>query len=130
MSVNETRAAIEARRVDAVKNVEVIPEYAFKMIERTIELNEAEALRLFPDDLWERVHYWKKQLLADVAETYRGRLAAMYHEYIAKTLEGESLELELATLNHVPGDIQARCLAEAYATAAAGLDGYSVELGH
>ena len=125
-TVNEPKAAVRARIADRTVNVEVLPEHAFRMIETVIAANEAEALRLYPGDeedaVFSRVNFWKTQLVESVAPQYRGRLAAMYHEYIAATMANEAPEVDLWGFDAVPDyGGESRAQADAYAACTAAL---------
>ena len=92
MSTLETKTAVLARIAGDTVNVEVVPEHTQVLFDTIIGETEAEALRLYPSDLWERIQFWKEQILEKVASKFRGRISAMYHEYIARTLSADDLD--------------------------------------
>jgi len=88
----ETKTAVQARIAGDTANIEIVPEHAQVLFDRVIGETEAEALRLYPEDIWSRIQFWKEQILASVAPDFRGRIAAMYHEYIARTISADDLD--------------------------------------
>lgn len=72
----------------------VVPEHSLKLFDRVIEQRETEALRLFPDNEWERVQYWKEEIMELTLPELRGVIAGYYHEYIAALLRNDVLEVE------------------------------------
>lgn len=92
MSTLETKEAVLARIAGTAKNVEIVPEHTQVMFDTIIGETEAEALRLYPEDLWARIQFWKEQVLDATASKFRGRISAMYHEYIARTLAADDLD--------------------------------------
>lgn len=92
MSVAETKQAILGR-VFKRPEFSVVPEHAIKLFDRVIEQNEAEGLRLFPDDEWERIQYWKEEIMEVTLPKLRGVIAGYYHEYIAALMRNDVLSV-------------------------------------
>lgn len=93
MSVAETKQAILGR-VFKRPEFSVVPEHAIKLFDRVIEQNEAEGLRLFPDDEWGRIQYWKEEIMEVTLPKLRGVIAGYYHEYIAALMRNDVLAIE------------------------------------
>lgn len=92
MSVAETKQAILGR-VFKRPEFSVVPEHAIKLFDRVIEQNEAEGLRLFPDDEWGRIQYWKEEIMELTLPKLRGVIAGYYHEYIAALMRNDVLSV-------------------------------------
>lgn len=93
MSVAETKQAILGR-VFKRPEFSVVPEHAIKLFDRVIEQNEAEGLRLFPDDEWGRIQHWKEEIMDVTLPKLRGVIAGYYHEYIAALMRNDVLAIE------------------------------------
>lgn len=87
----DTKQAIQTR-VARRPQFSVVPDRAIRLIEDVIEREDHEARRRHPDDFWARVEYWKGEILQQVIPALRGQLAVYFHEYIAATLRGDSVE--------------------------------------
>jgi hypothetical protein len=92
-AVAETKQSILGRVFKRPEFV-VVPEHAIKLFDRVIEQREAEALRLFPDNEWERIQYWKEEIMELTLPKLRGVIAGYYHEYIAALMRNDVLEVE------------------------------------
>lgn len=90
-AAEKTRGAIEARIDELTPDIQV-RDFEIKNIERVMEDAEAEAHRLHPGDSddarWERIQFYKTELLSRFAASLRPRLSAVYHQYIAACLRG------------------------------------------
>jgi hypothetical protein len=93
MSTATTKQAILGR-VRRRPEFAVVPEHAIKLFDRVVEQRETEALRLYPDDMWERVQYWKEAVLDVTLPSLRGVIAGYYHEYIAALMRNDVLDIE------------------------------------
>ena len=133
VSVKKTWDAISAR-IERRPVFQVVPEEAMNTLESVIMVNEDEAWDRWPsnylDDQQHRVQFWKEAVLDAVPENERGLWAVYFHEYIASTMRGsdaaidEDIHYSRASVGSVT---VAHALRDAYATCAAGLEGYSVE---
>lgn len=98
MSFAATKQAVLGR-VRRRPEFELVPEHMVKLFDRVIEQNESEALRRFPDKLanpdavWERIQFWKEEVLDVTLPELRGVIAGWYHEYHAAMRRGDDLEL-------------------------------------
>jgi hypothetical protein len=125
---------------------QVVPEAAMDTIESVIAFNEEEAWDRWPTNSMEhkqcRVQFWKQCLMETVIDFASavdedpniGLWAVYFHEYVAASLRGAEAVFEAEdvadiryTRASVSPDIARRALHDAYATCAAGLDGYRVE---
>ena len=126
---------------------QVVNSDAMNTIESVIEIHEDEAWDRWPsnhvdgsgqpdaeknrEDQKCRVQFSKEALLDAVPAEERGLWAVYFHEYIASTLRGADAAIADEDIIYsrvsVSPAIAQRCLAEAYETCSAGLEGYSVE---
>jgi len=93
MSVAATKQAILGRVFKRPEFV-IVPEHAIKLFDRVIEQREAEAVRLFPDDEWGRIQFWKEEIMEVTLPKLRGVIAGYYHEYIAALMRNDVLDIE------------------------------------
>lgn len=87
----ETRKIIEAR-VEGVTPDIPVREFEIKNIERVLEDVDVDARVKFPgeseDARYNRVQYYKEELLSRFAAPLRPRLAAVFHQYVAACIRG------------------------------------------
>jgi hypothetical protein len=148
VSVKKTWDAVAAR-IERRPVFQVVPEDAMNTIESVIMVNEDEAWDRWPTNASEhracRVQFWKNCLLeavVDIAaeegekEPNVGLWAVYFHEYIAASLRGADaaafdVDEDVADIRYTRASVSsvtaAQALRDAYATCAAGLEGYSVE---
>lgn len=93
MTAAATKQAILGR-VHKRPEFVIVPEHAIKLFDRVIEQRETEALRLFPDDEWGRIQFWKEEIMELTLPKLRGVVAGYYHEYIAALLRNEVVDIE------------------------------------
>jgi hypothetical protein len=143
-AVEKTWDAIDAR-IERRPVFQVVPEEAMNTIESVIMVNEDEAWDRWPSNHFDehgepddeknhadkqcRVQFWKAAVLDAVPDNERGLWAVYFHEYIASTMRGdeaaidEDIHYSRSSVNSLTA---AMALRDAYATCAAGLEGYRV----
>jgi hypothetical protein len=89
------RLAVTTRCQKAAPSVQVVPEKAHRLFDRTAEkfADKLDTLANF----WERAAFLKECVLKRTAVKLRGHMARLYNEYTAAMLRGE-----LATMDDVP----------------------------
>jgi hypothetical protein len=97
----------------------VVPEHAVKLFDKVVEETEAEALRLYPNDLWARIDFWKEAILDKTPPNHRGMIAVQVHEYFAALLRNEDEDL---TVDIPSYGGEARAQHDAYMACCASLD--------
>jgi hypothetical protein len=80
-------------RVTKAPSFEIVPEHAIALFDKVISETEAEAMRLHPKSYWDRVEFWKREILDAVAAPLRGLVAVQVHEYFAALLRNEEEDL-------------------------------------
>jgi hypothetical protein len=97
MSVEETKKAIIGR-IHRSTRATPVPEHVIRLFDHVIEETHVEAFLAHPTDKWERIEFWKEEILARIAEPFRGLVAIQYHEYMAAIERGnEESDEELLT---------------------------------
>jgi len=140
-AVNRTWACVTAR-IERRPVFEVVPEEAMETIETIVAINEDKAWENWPtntaEDKAHRIQFWKQRVLRAVVDFAAsagedpnvGLWAVYFHEYVAANMRGAEAAMSddiRYTRASVSPDIARRALHDAYATCAAGLDGYRVE---
>lgn len=90
-ATEKTKNIIEARIAGLTPDVPV-REFEIRNIEKVMEDVAPDALMAHPGDddesRWERIQFYKNEILARFAAPLRPRLAAAFHQYVASTLRG------------------------------------------
>ncbi len=90
-AVAKTREIIEARIAGLTPDIPV-RDFEIKNIEKVLEDVDLDAHKDYPGDnedaRYDRVQYYKDELLKRFAQSLRPRLSAVYHQYVAATIRG------------------------------------------
>jgi len=90
-AATKTREIVEARIAGLTPDV-MVRDFEVRNIESVMEDVEVDAILAHPGDdedaRWERVQYYKQELLNRFADSLRPRLAAVFHQYVAATIRG------------------------------------------
>lgn len=90
-AATKTREIVEARILGLTPDIQV-KDFEIRNIETVMEDVEVDALLAHPGDdddaRWERVQYYKQELLRRFADSLRPRLAAVFHQYVAACIRG------------------------------------------
>lgn len=96
-AATKTREIVEARILGLTPDIQVY-DFEIRNIETVMEDVESEALRKFPENKhdaqaddaarYERIHFYKTELLKRFAVNLRPRLSAVFHQYVAACIRG------------------------------------------
>lgn len=117
MSTHETKKSI-LHRIDARPEFAIVPDHARMLFDRVMAETEMEALANWPKDeqVWDRVQFWKDEILSKVSPALRGLVAVQFHEYVAVTMRND----ESPVVPSYGGE--ARAQRDAYMACCASLD--------
>lgn len=90
-AATKTREIVEARIAGLTTDV-MVHDFEIRNIESVMEDVAVDALLAHPGDdedaRWQRVQYYKDELLRRFDESLRPRLSKVFHQYVAATIRG------------------------------------------